>query len=137
MKEVIASYQPDLDAIDWRTSFRRIRSAILGHVPLIATSIVVALVLMFLYVKIFPPVFRAEVVLMAEAPDDVICGNYYENWNVYRKWDIKSEPEIITSARVSKEVIEKLNLKFPDVYHTFLTHLGSLWVDSWVGKQYR
>lgn len=136
MKDVIA-YQPELDAIDWRTSLRRTRAAVTRHWILILTSCAVSLVIVALYVRIFPPVYKAEAVLMGEANDDVIRGNYYENWNVFRKWDIKAEPELIRSGRVSRQVVEALDLKFTDVHHTFFTHLGWLWTESFVGRNYR
>lgn len=136
MKDVIP-YQPELDAIDWRTSMRRTRSAVVRHVPLIVTSCLVALVLVALYIRIFPPIYKAEAVLMGESNEDVIRGNYYENWNVFRKWDIKVEPELIKSGRVSRQVVEALDLTFTDVHHTFLTHVAWLWTESFVGRTYR
>lgn len=136
MKEVIA-YQPEIDAIDWRTSMRRARSAVIRHVALIATSCVVALVLLAAYVKVFPPVYKAEAVLMGEANDDVIRGNYYENWNIFRKWDIKTEPALMTSGRVANKVVADLDLKFNDVHHTFFMHVAYLWTESFVGRKYR
>ena len=135
MKEVIP-YQPELDAIDWRTSSRRIKHAVVRHVPLIVTCVVVSLALLALYIKLFPPVYKAEAVLMGEANDDVIRSNYYENWNVFRKWDLKTEPQLVTSGRVSRQVVTDLHLKFNDVYHTFLTQVGYLWTESWVGRKY-
>lgn len=135
MKEVIP-YQPEFDAIDWRTSMRRAKQAVVRHTLLIMTSCVVALVLLALYIKVFPPVYKANALIMAEGNDDVIRANYYENWNVFRKWDVKSEPELITSGRVARQVVDSLHLKFDDVYHTFFTHVGYLWTDSWVGKKY-
>ena len=136
MKETIP-YQPELDAIDWRTTARRARHAVVRHVPLIATSVVVALLLLVAYIRIFPPVYRAEAVLLGESNDDVIRSNYYAHWDIFRKGDLKSEPELMTSGRVAKQVVKDLNLKFDDVYHTFFTHVGYLWTESFVGRKYR
>ena len=46
-------------------------------------------------------------------------------------------PSSITSGRVARKVVAALNLKFNDVHHTFLTQVGYLWTDSWLGKHYR
>jgi uncharacterized protein involved in exopolysaccharide biosynthesis len=136
MKDAIP-YQPELDALDWRTSLRRARHAITRHVLLIAVSCAIALLLLFLYEKIFPPIYKAEAVIQGEPPVDVVKSAYYANWNIFRKGDQKSEPELVTSGRVAREVVTSLNLKFPDVHHSFLMHLTYLWTDSWVGKKYR
>ena len=136
MKEAIP-YQPELDPIDWRTSSRRARNAIVGHVPLILVSVVVSFVLLYAYIKMFPPAFKAEALLQAEPDNDTGRVEYYAHWNMFRKVDMKSEPELITSGRVAKLVVEDLHLKFDDVHHTILTQIGYLWTESWVGKKYR
>jgi uncharacterized protein involved in exopolysaccharide biosynthesis len=136
MKEAIP-YQPELDPIDWRTSARRARNAIARHVPLIAMSVVFAFGLMIAYVRIFPPIFRAEVVIQAEPDSDVNRNQYYSLWNLFRRADVKSEPELITSGRVAKQVVEELHLKFNDVHHTMLTHIAYLWTESFVGRNWR
>ncbi len=129
--------QAELDPLDWRTSMRRARHAITRHVPLIVVSCCVSLVLLVLYVKIFPPIYKAEAVLQGEPSVDVVKSAYYASWNIFRKGDQKSEPELVTSGRVAREVVAALDLKFNDVHHTFLTHVTYLWTDSWVGKKYR
>jgi uncharacterized protein involved in exopolysaccharide biosynthesis len=130
-------YQPDVDAIDWRTSLRRAKHAVIGHVPLILASVGFCLLLLVLYMRIFPPIYMAEAVLQGEPNDDVVRANYYSAWNLFRKGDLKSEPELVTSGRVAEAVVTALNLKFDDVHHSFLTHVGYLWTDSWLGKQYQ
>jgi len=136
MKDTIP-YQPELDSFDWRGSLRRARHAIVRHALLILASCVVSLVLLALYVKIFPPIYKAEAILLGEHNEDVIRGAYYAHWNVFRKGDLKAEPELITSGLVARKVAAALDLKFDDVHHTFLTHVAYLWTESWVGKSYR
>lgn len=136
MKESIP-HQPELDAIDWRMSLRRARHAVVRYWLLIVASCVVSFALLALYIKIFPPIYKAEAVLLGEPNEDVIRSNYYAHWNVFRKGDLKSEPELITSGKVARQVVAALDLKFNDVHHTFLTQLGYLWTESWVGKSYR
>lgn len=127
----------DLDALDWRTPLRRARRAIVRHAWLIVLSCVVAVVLLFVYQRIFPPVYTAEAVLQAELDQDIVRSTYYANWNVFRKGDMKSEPALVTSGRVVEAVVRDLNLKFDDVHHTFVIHVTALWTDSWLGTQYR
>ena len=136
MKDV-TPYQPELDSLDWRTPLRRAKNAIERHVVLIAMSVLVALALLVAYEKIFPPIYKAEVVVQGEPVQDVLRNTYYANWNVFRKGDQKSEPELVYSGRVARAVVTDLNLKFNDVHHTFLTHCAYLWTDSWLGKKYR
>ena len=136
MKEAIP-YQPELDPIDWRTSARRARNAVVRHVPLILMSVAVSFLLLFAYVRLFPPVFKAEALLQAEPDSDTNRNEYYSLWNLFRKADMKSEPELMTSGRVAKLVVTDMNLKFDDVHHTMLTQIGYLWTESWVGKKYR
>ncbi len=131
------SHHPELDTIDWRTPLRRVRRAISRHVWLIFLSGLFAVVLLFVYERIFPPVFIAEAVLRAEVDQDVVRSAYYANWNVFRKGDMKSEPALVTSGRVMRGVVIALDLKFEDVHHSFLTHVTYLWTDSWLGKRYR
>ena len=131
------SHHPELDAIDWRTPLRRVRRAIFRHLGLILLSGVFAVLLLFVYERIFPPVFIAEAVLQAEVDQDVVRSAYYANWNVFRKGDMKSEPALVTSGRVMQGVVVALGLKFDDVHHSFLTHVTYLWTDSWLGKRYR
>jgi uncharacterized protein involved in exopolysaccharide biosynthesis len=116
---------------------RRARRAIVRNVWLSALSCIVALVLLFVYQRAFPPVYSAEAVLQAELDQDIVRSTYYANWNVFRKGDMKSEPALVTSGRVVEAVVKDLNLKFDDVHHTFLIHLTYLWTDSWLGKKYR
>jgi uncharacterized protein involved in exopolysaccharide biosynthesis len=131
------SHHPELDAIDWRTPLRRMRHAVSQHLLLIAVSGVIAVALLMVYERVFPPVYTAEAVLQAELDQDVVRSAYYANWNVFRKGDVKSEPALLMSGRVMQGVVSGLDLKFDDVHHTFLTHVTYLWTESWLGRTYR
>jgi uncharacterized protein involved in exopolysaccharide biosynthesis len=125
------------EGIDWRTPLRRVRTAVRRQWLLIVSSAVIALALLVVYQWIFPPVYIADGVLQSELDQDIVRSTYYANWNVFRKGDSKSEPGLVTSGRVLQGVVKDLNLKYADVHHTFFKHITGLWVDSWVGKQYR
>ena len=116
---------------------RRMRGAIARHARMILISALASVALLFVYERIFPPVYIAEAVLQAEVDQDVVRSSYYANWNVFRKGDMKSEPALVTSGRVMMGVVIALDLKFDDVHHSFLTHVTYLWTDSWLGKRYR
>lgn len=136
MNEVIP-YQPDADTIDWRIALRRAKHAIVHHWLLIVVSCLVSVSLLVMYMRVFPPIYQAEAVLMGEANEDSARGQYYSQWSVFRKGDLKAEPELITSGIVARKVVAALDLKFDDVHHSFGTHVGYLWTESWMGKKYR
>jgi EAL domain-containing protein (putative c-di-GMP-specific phosphodiesterase class I)/uncharacterized protein involved in exopolysaccharide biosynthesis len=127
----------DADSFDIQTSIRTLRQAVFGHVPMIVLTVVVTLSLVLLFVKLFPPIYRAEVLIAGEAQEDQSRTNYYAAWDVFRKGDLKSEPTLMTSRTVAQQVVEQMDLKFDDVHHSVLMHLGYLWTESWLGQRYR
>lgn len=127
----------DLDAFDVHASLRRLREAVRNRFQIVVTTVVVAFCLVFLYVKLFPPIYKAEVMVVGEAQEDTARTSYYAFWDVFRKGDLKSEPTLMTSRSVAEKVVDGLHLKFSDVHHSFLTHVGYLWTESLVGKAYR
>lgn len=127
----------DPDAFDVQASLRTLRQAVFGHIPLILACIAVTVGLVITYVKLFPPIYRAEVLVAAESQEDPSRTSYYAGWDVFRKGDLKSEPTLMTSRSVAEKVVDELNLTFDDVHHSVLMHLAYLWTESWVGKQYR
>jgi uncharacterized protein involved in exopolysaccharide biosynthesis len=133
----LGQFRDDSEIFDLHVAVKRVRAAIAKHIPLVITCIIFALALLVIYVKLFPPIYKAEVMLTGESREDEPRAQYYALWNVFRKSDIKSEPALITSRAVAKEVVGKLNLKFDDVHHSILTHIGYLWTESWLGKTYR
>ncbi len=130
-------YQHEADAFDVQASMRRLRDAVLNHIPLIAITCAVSLGLVLVYIKAFPPTYKAEVTVVGEANEDSTRSGYYQLWNLFRKTDIKSEPELITSRAVVKTVVEDLDLKFDDVYHPILTQIGYLWTQSLPGRAWK
>lgn len=133
----ISQYSADSETFDLHLAVRRVRAAIIKHIPLILVSTVFALALLVVYIKVFPPIYKAEVMVAGESREDESRATYYAIWNVFRKSDLKSEPALITSRSVARQVVEQLNLKFDDVHHSMLTHVGYLWTESWLGRKYR
>jgi len=127
----------ELDVIDWRRPFRRLRHAAAQHWRLVLISGVVSVALMLVYMRSFPPIYSSGVVVRAEANEDVVRSAYYANWNVFRKGDVNSELELVTSGRVVQSVVSELGLGFDDVHHGLLTHAAYLWTESWLGRRYQ
>lgn len=127
----------ELDTIDWRRPFRRLRHAVAQHWALVLISGVVSVALMLVYMRAFPPIYSSGVMVRAEADQDVVRSAYYANWNVFRKGDVESELELVTSGRVVQGVVSELGLRFDDVHHGLLTHAAYLWTESWLGQRYR
>lgn len=128
-------YRPEVDNFDVAAALRRFRRAVFGNFHLIVLSCVLTIGLVLLYWKLFPPVFQAEVVVLAEGDNDP-DSQYYAMWNLFRKTDLKSEPALMTSRYVVRRVVEDLDLTFDDVYHPPLVHLAYLWKQSWLGQRY-
>lgn len=131
------TYPPEADSFDLRSSLGRLRQSVVQRAWLITMVCVFTLGMVLLYLKTFPPIFEAEVIVVGERDDDAARNNYYSFWHLFRKGDLKSEPELMTSTSLARRVVEDLNLKFDDVHHSFLMQLGYLWQESWPGRGYR
>jgi uncharacterized protein involved in exopolysaccharide biosynthesis len=95
------------------------------------------LALTAIYVYVWPPIYKVEATLVAERDTDAARDAFYVNWNIFRKDDSRTEIELITSAKVLKEVVEEQHLTFDDVYHPVVSQLVYFWESSWIGKHYR
>jgi uncharacterized protein involved in exopolysaccharide biosynthesis len=130
-------YQHEADAFDVNASIGRVRNAILDHLVLIAVTCLACLGLVLCYLKAFPPIYKAEVTVYGDPSEDSARSGYYQVWNIFRKDDLKSEPELITTRKVVTQVVQDLNLKFDDVYHPVLTQVGYLWTQSLPGRTWK
>ena len=127
----------DADSFDVHAAVARIIAAVFKHWPIIVLTIILCLGLVYTYIKMFPPVFTAEVMMQAEPEDDPTRESFYALWNIFRKTELMSEVELMTSGPVVKQVVEELNLTYDDVYHTPLSHVVYLWEQSTIGNIYR
>ncbi|MBK8959390.1 MAG: hypothetical protein IPM80_13375 [Proteobacteria bacterium] len=130
-------YRREADSFEVRAAVNRVMDAVRKHRLLILLCCMFCLVLVWLYVKTFPPVFRAEVLVRAEADDDKAREMFYSQWNTFRKIELSSERELMTSSPVVRQVVTKLNLGYDDVYHSHLKQITYLWSKSAVGNAYR
>ena len=128
---------PEADTFDLRKSWDFLKHSVIGHKILIGLTSAIAVFTMLMYIIIWPPVFMAEVVVLAEAPDDRQRESFYGHWNVFRSTHLPDEIELIKSKDVLMKTVDELNLTFDDVYHPFMSYAAYLWVDSLIGKGYR
>jgi uncharacterized protein involved in exopolysaccharide biosynthesis len=132
-----SSQRAEDDAFDLHTSVQRVLDACRTYRRAFAGTALAIFSLVALYVLIWPPIYEAEVVLVAESPKDVTRATFYEPWNLFRREELSTEGELITSRTVLERVVREMGLRYEDVYHPFSSHLASLWRDSWVGRKYR
>lgn len=127
----------DLDDFDVRGALRQLISSTTAHKLLIVLCGLASAGLMQMYFKLYPPIFEAKVMVLAESDKDVVREEYYKLWSTFRKNDLDSDIELATAFPVVRKVVEKLNLKYDDVYHPPLAHTLYLWEQSWIGNKYR
>jgi uncharacterized protein involved in exopolysaccharide biosynthesis len=127
----------DLDDFDVRGALRQIFASIRAHRILILVFALSSGGLMQVYFELYPPIYEAKVLVLSESDKDVVREEYYKIWSTFRKNDLDSDIELATSFPVVRRVVEKLKLKYDDVYHPPLEHTLYLWEKSWVGQHYR
>lgn len=127
----------DPDSFNIRRPIARVKAAALRHKWLVLLTTLSMVALVSLYVWLWPAIYQAKVLVYVESDKDQHRVNFYDGWNVFRMEDAKSQPLLIKAGPVVEAVVDDLNLKYDDVYHSFLAHASELWRQSWVGKQYR
>lgn len=132
-----AKLPPEPDTFDVRSSLLSIANAARLNKTIVFATTAATLALVTAYILFWPPVYETTAMVMVERDADPARDTFYVGWNVFRKDDARTEIELMTSAPVLLEVIEKERLTYDDVYHPFLSHATYLWQKSWVGRQYR
>lgn len=107
------------------------------HKFIVLFTCLLTLVLVTWYVYVWPPIYSVDAQLVAERDLDPSRDTFYASWQIFRKEDARDEIKLFTAGVILKEVIEKNNLKFDDVYHPFMTHASYVWEKSWLGKEYK
>ncbi|MDX2149893.1 MAG: hypothetical protein SFV54_04105 [Bryobacteraceae bacterium] len=125
------------DNFDVRASFITIRDATRLHLGLIAFTVALSLGLITLYIVLFPPVFKASAIVMAEKEIDSARDAFYTDWSIFRKDDSQTEVELMRVGPVLEEVVKREKLTYDDVYHPFFSHLSYLWRKTPVAKAYQ
>src|SRR5450432_3445082 len=125
------------DSFDVRSSLRSISAAVRHNKGLVLITCVVTLLLVTLYVYVWPPIYKAEATVMAEPDYDYQRDTFYTGWDVFRKDEARTEVELMTSGPVLAEVVKREKLTYDDVYHPFFSQVTYFWEKSWVGSHYR
>jgi uncharacterized protein involved in exopolysaccharide biosynthesis len=125
------------DSFQIRIALRNLRQAVMARLGVIFCVTVLTTALVAAYIWIWPPTYEAQVVIAADSEKDAQRINFYNGWSVFRREALNDESAMLTSTPVLKEVALKLNLRYEDVYHPFMSYLTHLWGESWVGKNYR
>lgn len=127
----------DPDTFDIVATFRAVTEAARYHRMLILATAAITVALAALYAYVWPPIYTAEALIMAEAENDAVRDSFYANWNVFRKDSARTELELMMSGSLLKRVIEREKLTYDDVYHPFMSHLSYLWEESPPGRAYK
>jgi uncharacterized protein involved in exopolysaccharide biosynthesis len=130
------AYQ-DPDTFDVKGTFSSLWAAARLYKWLVLAACAFTLGIVALYIHVWQPVYTARATLMAEQQYDAARDQFYVNWDIFRKDDIRTEMALLTAGPVLKNVIEREKLTYQDVYHPFLSHAVYLWESSSVGKAYR
>jgi uncharacterized protein involved in exopolysaccharide biosynthesis len=130
-------HRPEADSFNFGKSWLSVKQACHSHKLLIASTCILTLAMLTLYLMLWPPIYSADITLVAESDKDTARSGFYQNWAVFRKDNLSDEVQMITAAPVLAEVVQKLQLGYDDVYHPFLSHAGHLWTESWPGRAYR
>ncbi len=134
--EAVPHY-PEADSFDFRRSWMGVRHACRVHKLLILCTCLFTVGIVVAYIRIFPPVFIAQVQLVGESAKDHERETFYGTWSVFRNDQLANEVHMLSSSEVLDEVIDRLHLTDDDVYHTFFSYAGYRWSISWVGRTYR
>ena len=130
-------HRPDADSFDLAAALTSVSDACRMHTLAVVATALMTVAIVGAYIYLWPPVYRAEVVLAADPDKDPQRDNFYDFWNIFRKEPLTTEVEKLTARPVIAAVVTKLYLSYDDVYHPFLSHAGYLWAESWMGRRYR
>ena len=126
----------ETDMFDFVGTVRFFGDSIRFNINLILLTTALVLGLAFTYHMVWPPVYTAEAVIMVERSEDTQRDAFYQEWNVFRKGDARTEVGLIDSGAIIRRVIEAENLSYDDVYHPLMSQLKYFWEESWLGRGY-
>jgi uncharacterized protein involved in exopolysaccharide biosynthesis len=130
-------HRPEADSFQFKGALDTINQAISGHKWVVIATMLMTTLLVSAYVMIWPSTFQAEVMVAVDSDKDIQRTAFYQGWNIFRKDGLNDEATLMTSPAVLREVIQRLDLKYEDVYHPFSKYAIHLWTTSWVGRHYR
>ena len=128
---------PEADSFQFRESLGNIWHAVKTRAWVVVSITLLTVGLVAAYIWIWPATYEAEVLIAGDSDKDVQRSTFYQGWAVFRREGIADEVALMTSPPVLEEVVRRLDLKYEDVYHPFMSYLTHLWGESWLGKTYR
>ena len=137
MNPVIATRARDADTFDIVSTVRALSEAARYHWRLVLITCAITVGITVVYQIVWPPIYIAEALIMAESDADPLRDSFYVNWNTFRKDSVRTEVELMMSGGVLKEVIRREKLTYDDVYHPVMSHLSYMWETSWPGRAYK
>ena len=130
-------YRPEADSFQFRVSVGNLRQAVVARKWVVVATTLLTTALVVAYIWIWPPTYQVSVMLAADSDKDAQRNSFYSGWNVFRREGLADEATLLTSAPVLEETIRRLDLKYADVYHPFVSYVTHLWAESSIGKAYR
>ncbi|MBI4556788.1 MAG: hypothetical protein HY706_04330 [Candidatus Hydrogenedentes bacterium] len=128
----------EADSFDVRRTLTAMREVVFRRKWVVFATCAITVALMQAYIHYFPWVYKASVKVLVEPEKDVTREMFYDRWNVFRKAEqAQTEAELVKMAPVVKEVVQRLDLKYEDVYHPILRVITDLWARSFVGRNYQ
>lgn len=130
-------HRPEADSFDLKQSGATVIAACRNRPRLILATTAVTVLLMLLYILVWPPVYTAGVTMIATSDKDTQREAFYSEWAVFRRDDLKSEVQMFTSGPVLTQVIKRMHLTYNDVYHPPISYATHLWTVSPPGRAWK
>ncbi|NLF30220.1 MAG: hypothetical protein GX591_04940 [Planctomycetes bacterium] len=124
------------ETFDFGGAIRDIGLAIRQYRWMVVVLFLSVPVLVGLYMAVWPPVYRAEALVMLERDEDLARDEFYITWSIFRKEDARTEIEMMRSGPILKQVIQCEGLRYDDVWHPTGKQLRYFWEQSWPGRRY-
>jgi uncharacterized protein involved in exopolysaccharide biosynthesis len=130
-------HDPAADNFDLRRSWQAVIHACRPRLRMIGTTMGVAIALTLAYILIWPPVYVADVTLIASSPNDPQRDAFYDGWNVFRHDEFGDDVQLFTSRPVLAATARRLDLRYADIYHPPVGYATWLWTQSWPGQAWK
>ena len=128
---------PEADSFQFRVSLANLWHAVTARFWVVVATTVLTTALVAGYIWIWPSTFEVEVMIAGDSDKDMQRTAFYQGWAVFRREGLSDEVALMTSVPVLAEVVRRLDLRYEDVYHPFMSYLTHLWGESWIGRNYR
>lgn len=128
---------PQADSFQLGSTLGQLSRAIRTRWWLVLVSSIASTGLVALYLWIWPATWQAEVMVAVDSETDMQRTAFYTGWNTFRREALNDEGTLMIAPPMLREVQEKLNLRYEDMWHPFTSYATHLWGESWIGQNYR